>query len=284
MLVGRILSVDARTRRASVQVETSSGIAIYSDVFIGEPSPNSFATPDVDTNVVISKSGPEWIITNYLWPDDESTALVVDEMGVMPGDNFIGNNKYGFVGVMKGGLVGIQGDPATGVFVSKQNKSVNIAADEIAILNSAYQKYVTVENGGCKITEIVARAIDGANVMERTLDANSGEMIYKYNHLNKITIEIDQNNPLLPVEGVEVSIKTVARNGKTVNLSISPETGDIVLSGTAQGIINMEKVLLGIDMVTSLLQGVVTGETPCQATGLPHLQCSKKVFAQKDLA
>lgn len=105
-----IRSVNASTRRCTVEVDDSTGRRLVHDVLITEPMPGSNCTPKNGQDVEVSSSNSGWFIERYLNPETDRANQERDHLNVGPGDNVFGGVGNGTVGVLDGGIVVAQAD------------------------------------------------------------------------------------------------------------------------------------------------------------------------------
>jgi hypothetical protein len=280
MPLGKIVNTANNT--ATVELfEKLGGQSILYDVLIQLPFPECDTLPKNGTRCRVAKEGSEWIITGYLKQTDPQTQAKRDEENLMGGDVLFGSASGPCFGFYNGGFVVLKGNPITG-FTASEEGDATIMGDMVSILNAVYQLVIKSEDGGAVVTENILRALDGASVIKKRVDANAGIYELEIDHLKNISIKVNLNNLLLPLEGgTDIKFELKSQTGKTFELSVDPVTAKVVCE--TEGILKFDgkKIILGnLTDFPGFQDGILTGRTRCYKTLLPHAEPSKKVFAE----
>ena len=280
MPLGKILSTANNT--ATVELfEKLGGQSILREVLIQQPFPECDSLPRNGTRCRVVKEGSEWVVTGYFKKTDPETQAARDGENLMGGDSLFGSAAGPCFGFYEGGFVVLKGNPVTG-FTASEEGAATIMGDMVSILNTVYQLVIKSEDGGAVVTENILRALDGASVIKKTLDANAGIYEIEIDHLKNINIKINLNNLLLPLEGgTDIKLELLSQTGKKFELKVDPLTAKVTCE--TEGILKFdgEKIILGdLTDFPSFLDGILTGRSRCQKTTLPHVNMSQKIFAE----
>lgn len=283
-MIGIIRSVDGPGRRCSVEVSDATGNRLVPDVYIGEAIPGARCTPETGTRVEISSTGGEWYISKYFSMETDRAQEEGETMDQMPGDTTLGGFGEAKVGTLKGGIAVVMADGTTGVMASKSNGAINVLGKTIALLNNLYQKTIVDSGIKLRIEELISGPLALSAKIKRIIDTLSMEDTTSYEGFKTITIKIDKE--LVPGAvrvGTDIVIEQTTLSGQEVKLTVDGITGDLVMQA---GLGTMRcNALTGVWSINSdglnPLEGVVTGETLCQWSKLPHCGVSTRVRAGK---
>lgn len=276
-----IRSVDAATRRCTIELDDGSGRRLIHDVLIGEPMPGSNCTPENGQNVEVSTSNSGWFISRYYGLETDRANQEREHLGIGPGDNVFGGVGNGTVGVLKGGIAIVQADDTTGLIASKATQTVNVLGRTMAFLNGLYQKVIVESIEKLRIDETISGPAVISPRIEKTVDTLLAEESIKYNGFRSIKLRIDGDLiSQVPRVGTNIDAEMLSFTGQKISFKIDGVTGDISIeSGLASVTMKAAtgEILIGSD--GNPLDGLVTGRTPCMALGVNHCGVSTKVKA-----
>lgn len=287
MPIGTVIGVDPVGRSCSVQFQDASGVRTINNVSIEDAIPGGSAFPKEGDFIRIEEEAGEWFTKSYPREDTEEARSAAEDAQLMPGDQILGSPDDVMVGKFAGGVAGMMAGADTGVMVSKTSKSAEIFGNNIREMTPGYMRTVETNLGDSTVHETLSRAIDGATVLESTLKTSDtipgrGSLELNLAHLDHVRVQVNVGNLLLPVEGgtlLELVFQSLAAT-PTI-LQIDPVTGAVSVIAPqiklVAPITMVDPTGVGIPIPS---QGVVTGETICPFTRLPHVGVSNSMFVK----
>jgi hypothetical protein len=278
-MFGIVQNVDVVNRRCVIEISDASGRRMIRDVLIGEAMPGSSCTPSNGQYVEIGVSDSGWKITNYYVQETDraNRERLASDPGI--GDSMFGGAGGAKVGVLEGAIALALADETTGIVASKG--ITNILGKTMAFLNSLYQKTIVDSDIKLRIREVLSGPLAISPRREKVIDTLEMEESTKYNGFKKISIKVDGDPlSLIPAIGTQIECEMTSINLQKVTFKINGATGDIeITSGLARVIMKAStgEILFNTEGLPT--EGIVTFETKCQATGLPHCGASQRVKA-----